>query len=174
MTRILSYIVHTLFGLFALLPMRVLYAMSSGVYYLLYYVTPYRRDVVKFNIYYSFPEKSKAEKDKLIKDFYRHFCDIFFEIIAMNGFKKKKSIVNGVRATNLEVLDIIEKSDKPVILVSGHLGNWEIPAVMVPQMKPVFLAVYKPFKNKVFNVGNGSIYLNRKFLFPKEKTRISV
>jgi len=64
------YIVFGFLYLLSLLPFRVLYIFSDGIYLLIYYVIKYRRDVVANNLAIAFPEKTQAERIKIEKEFY--------------------------------------------------------------------------------------------------------
>lgn len=58
MKRVFYYVLFGLWYLLSLLPMRVLYVVSDGLFYLIYYVVKYRRPLVRKNLSDSFPEKS--------------------------------------------------------------------------------------------------------------------
>ena len=47
--------------LFSCIPWCILYALSDGLFCLLYYVAGYRRKIVRQNLTESFPEKSLPE-----------------------------------------------------------------------------------------------------------------
>jgi KDO2-lipid IV(A) lauroyltransferase len=51
----------------SLLPMRILYIISDGIYLVVYYVIGYRKKVVMQNLEIAFPEKSNAERVKITK-----------------------------------------------------------------------------------------------------------
>ncbi|MEY3506893.1 MAG: hypothetical protein RIR44_125, partial [Bacteroidota bacterium] len=51
-------IVYAIFYLISLLPLRVLYILSDGIYGILYYIIGYRKNVVRQNLIIAFPEKS--------------------------------------------------------------------------------------------------------------------
>jgi lauroyl/myristoyl acyltransferase len=59
------YIVYGLFFMLSLLPMRILYFISDGIYLVVYYVIGYRKKVVMKNLEIAFPEKSNAERVKI-------------------------------------------------------------------------------------------------------------
>ena len=59
--KIVYYIVFAFWYLLSLLPLGVLYFISDLLYYPLYYVVRYRRNVVRNNLTASFPEKSTEE-----------------------------------------------------------------------------------------------------------------
>src|SRR4051812_44875529 len=77
------YLVYGLLYLLSLLPLRVLYILSDGLYVLVYHVFGYRRQVVMDNLQLVFPEKTQAERKKIAKKFYHNFIDSFIETIKM-------------------------------------------------------------------------------------------
>ncbi len=80
--QLLVYAVtYPVLWLFSNLPMPILFVFSDLVYYLLYYVLGYRKKVVRGNLSLAFPEKDPAELRKIEKRSYRHFVDVFFEMI---------------------------------------------------------------------------------------------
>ena len=62
--------------LLSYIPFRVMYILSDGMYYLLYYVVRYRRKVVRQNLVGSFPGKDPKEIRRIEKNFYRFFMDM--------------------------------------------------------------------------------------------------
>ena len=58
------------------LPFRVLYAISDVVYFFVYWIVGYRKNVVRKNLSSSFPEKSKKELREIEKKFYHWLCSI--------------------------------------------------------------------------------------------------
>jgi KDO2-lipid IV(A) lauroyltransferase len=77
------YIVFGIFYLLSLLPMRILYIISDGIYLLVYYVIGYRRKVVMKNLEIAFPEKLNVERVKIAKAFYHNLLDSFIETIKL-------------------------------------------------------------------------------------------
>ncbi len=52
------YILFGFFYLLSLLPMRMLYIISDGIYLVVYYIIGYRKKEVMQNLEIAFPEKS--------------------------------------------------------------------------------------------------------------------
>ena len=77
--KIVYYIVYFFLWLLSLLPFSILYAFSTLLYYINYYIIGYRKKVVFSNLRNSFPEKSEKEIEKIAKGFYRYLGDYFFE-----------------------------------------------------------------------------------------------
>ena len=69
MKKILYGSVFCVWYLMSLLPLRVLYILSDGLYYLIYYVVNYRRPLVRKHLFDSCPEKNEDERIQIEKDF---------------------------------------------------------------------------------------------------------
>ena len=59
------------------LPMSMLYLLSDILYFLIYTVFGYRKQVVLENLKLVFPEKTAIERNKIAKHFFTHFTDLF-------------------------------------------------------------------------------------------------
>ncbi len=151
MSKILFYTGYYTLYLLSLLPFRVIYFISDGIYYLLYYVIGYRRKVVRVNLKNSFPEKSRAELLKIEKTFFRFMADLLMENVKLLSMSrecinKRFSLVN-----HGFVQDLLNQKQS-ILLATSHYGNWEWAA---PGISSIFqgkiLGVYKPLTNQ--NVG---------------------
>lgn len=125
MTNFIIYIlVYPIVWLFSILPFKVLYIISDGVYALIYYVIGYRKKVVLNNLNLAFPENSLKENIKLSKQFYHHFVDIFIEMIKSFTVSKEE-VYKRYKFPNIQFFDDLYKDGKSVILVGSHYANWE-------------------------------------------------
>src|SRR5436189_3584907 len=84
------YIVYGFLYAFSLLPFRVLFLFSDLVYFILYYVTGYRKELVSSNLLIAFPEKTEKEREKIAKQFYLNFTDTIMETIKMISISRKE------------------------------------------------------------------------------------
>jgi KDO2-lipid IV(A) lauroyltransferase len=137
----------------SLLPFRVLYLVSDAVYFLLYYVTGYRKKVVLQNLRNSFPEKTDAEIRRICKDFYRYLCDLFLETFKTLTISKSAMIKHcSFTPATVELFRQLAADKQSVVLVMGHKGNWEWAgntfSLLCPQQLYV---IYHPLANKHFN-----------------------
>jgi KDO2-lipid IV(A) lauroyltransferase len=109
----------------SLLPLPLLYLLSDALYFLAFHIIGYRKKVVYANLRNSFPKHSQAEIHSIAKKFYSHLFDTFLETFKMLTISKK-----GIRQfgtyTNLSIMDDIIKQEKSFIILTGHLGNWEL------------------------------------------------
>jgi KDO2-lipid IV(A) lauroyltransferase len=106
------------------LPLGILYKVSDLLYFIFTRVFPYRKAVILGNIQRSFPSKSHAEHQQLVKDFYRHFADILIEGVK-NLTISKQQLKKRMVVRNPELMQELFDEKRNVILVSGHFNNWE-------------------------------------------------
>ena len=64
------------------LPYRILYLVSDFLFFIFYSIIRYRKKIVSTNLRNSFPDKTDKELKVIMRNFYKHFCDLILE-----GFK---------------------------------------------------------------------------------------
>lgn len=137
----------------SILPFPILYRVSDGFYFILYYVFGYRKKVVLQNLRNSFPEKSEKELKRLCKDYYHYLCDLFLEsfktlTIGRKSMLKRCTLSAGAK----DIFDRYHQEGKSIMLVMGHYGNWEWAGNTYSlTCKQKLFVVYHPFGNKYFN-----------------------
>ncbi|MCT4602704.1 MAG: lysophospholipid acyltransferase family protein [Marinifilum sp.] len=170
MTKFFSYIAYGFLKLISYLPLRVLYIFSDIIFFLVYHVAGYRKQVVHTNLKNAFPDKSEKEIRKIGKEFFSHFCDSFIETIKLWTIGEKE-IKKRCQFLKPDFFDQYKQSGKSVIAILGHYGNWEW-MTSFPAWKDVnLLPIYKPLHNKVFD--NLYIELRERFgakTLPKDDT----
>jgi len=134
--------------LLRIMPFRIMYVFSDGLYLLIYYAIGYRRNVVTANLGRSFPMKNEAEIKLLTKRFYHHLCDISLESI--KGFSmRSQEIIDRHFICNPELADHYFNNNVSVISVPGHYNNWEWGSLSPGlQIKSPIVGIYKPMTNK--------------------------
>ncbi len=143
-------IVYSIFYLLSLLPWRVLYILSDGIYLLVYYFIGYRKEVVVNNLRIAFPEKSEAERIIIAKKFYHNFVDSFIETIKLISISEKE--MRKRFSSNIEVMNQLYDSGQNVQVITGHHFSWEFANLGVAMdSKYPFVVVYMPLSNKVFD-----------------------
>lgn len=139
--------------LISILPFWLLQVFGSGLYVLVYYVIGYRRKVVLQNLRNSFPEKSEAEIKTICKQFYKHFCDVIFEILKLMTISPKNYRKHFAFTPHaISVIKGYEDRKQSIIGVMGHCGNWEWGAIAHQfYFKQLITGVYHPLSNKNFD-----------------------
>ncbi|MEN9609834.1 MAG: hypothetical protein RLZZ628_648 [Bacteroidota bacterium] len=137
--------------LFRLLPFSMLYRLSDGLTFLLYYVIRYRKTMVWNNLKRSFPTKTDAELKHIVYEQYRNFSDILFE--SFKGFSiSMEEMISRYVFTNPEVLNNDYTMGGSSILMAAHYSNWEWGATcMGSYYDRIILGFYKPIKNKLID-----------------------
>jgi Kdo2-lipid IVA lauroyltransferase/acyltransferase len=109
------------------LPLRLALGLAGPLAALAYRVDRRHREVAAENLRFAFPEKSPAEIDRLVRGCYRHFCRLLVEIILlprkfrMENWRNHGDLVNAAPVTRALVA-----TDRPCLIVTAHLGNWEL------------------------------------------------
>lgn len=149
--QLLVYIlVYPIIWLISILPFRVLYMLSDVIAFLLYYIIGYRKKLVLNNLKMAFPEKSEKELKSIRRKFYRHFTDVFMEIIKSFTISKK-TIDKHYTYTNIELFTELQKNGKDTILTGAHYANWEWIISMNSFVNYKGYAAYTKIGNKYFN-----------------------
>lgn len=100
--------------------------VAGGLAWLIYHVDRRHRLVALDNLRHAFGDGDPAERDRLVRAVYRHFCVMLVEIIHLprllypHNWKKYMTIRD-----SRSVLPVF-LSDRPLLIVSGHFGNWEL------------------------------------------------
>lgn len=147
------YLLYPFLYLLSILPFPVLYFISDLVFFLLYYVTGYRKKVVTTNLKNSFPEKPESEISRLSRKFYRHLCDLSLETLKTLSISKKSMLERcRMNEGSAQLLNKYYEEKKSVILVLGHLGNWEWGgnAFSLNCKQPLYV-IYHPLQHTYFN-----------------------
>lgn len=136
--------------LFSKLPFFILYGISDFAYFIAYRVVRYRKKVVFENLHKSFPEKSESEIKQIAKQFYHHIADIFVEFL--KGYSiTRADILERAKILNPEALYKFTDLSQPVILISGHIGNWEWMIHPMNLMGVPIDIVYQKLNNPFFD-----------------------
>ena len=136
--------------LMAALPTFILRGVSDVLYFLLYYIIAYRKAVTSGNLQKAFPEKTAKELLLLKKKFYHHLADIIIENIVIQYYSKRR-LEKMFQFENPELIDAYFETGRPIILITGHYGNWEWASPLSYTFNHKLLAVYKPLKNPYFD-----------------------
>ncbi len=126
MPAIIFYLILPFIYLISVLPFTVLYLLSDGVYFVLYYITGYRKKIVLANLRNSFPEKNEEELKRISKAFYRYFCDLILEITKTLTIGRQSVMKRCKFSPEAYTLFLkYARERRSIILVLGHWGNWE-------------------------------------------------
>ncbi|MCX7549913.1 lysophospholipid acyltransferase family protein [Xanthomarina sp. F2636L] len=134
----------------SILPFRLLYLFSDGVFILIFHIIGYRKKTVKENLHLVFPDKSEKEIKIITKKFYHHLCDMIVESIksmTISEAEMKKRFT----FSNIELIQQLEKENRSIALMCAHYGSWEWIFILQTYMNVKGYAIYKRLANKYFD-----------------------
>lgn len=140
-------------------PLQILYLFADFLFLISYYLVGYRKKVVTENLTKSFPEKNEEEIKKIRRDFYKNFADYIAETVKSFTISNVESRVR-MQHINQNVFQEAKNEGKNIILLAGHVFNWEwitVLAEIIPQENchPVYRKVNNSFwEEKVKTIRN--------------------
>ena len=149
--QLLAFVViYPILWVTSMLPFRLLYCVSDGLYFILYRLVGYRKKTVSENLKLVFPEKSEAERKRIEKKFYHHLCDMILEAIKSMNIHKE-DMKKRFKFTNIEIIKDFEKRNKSITLMCAHYGSWEWIFILQAYTSHKTFAIYKRLNNKYFD-----------------------
>jgi Kdo2-lipid IVA lauroyltransferase/acyltransferase len=138
-----------LLRLISRLPVAVLYHISDIFFLLSYHVVRYRRNLVKRNLRNSFPEKTKAERARIEREYYHNLCDYAVETLKLLTIKKE-DLEKRVVFTNTGIVEKYKSQNQSVLMLASHQFNWEwmLAAGNINLPMPLDF-VYQPINSKL-------------------------
>jgi KDO2-lipid IV(A) lauroyltransferase len=130
----------------ARLPLPLLYGLGYFAYVLTFHILRWRRDLAARNLAAAFPEKTQPERDAIMRRNYRNLGETLAEMFW--GFGATAEEFGGrVVFDNREVVDRYAAEKRSVLLLTGHVCNWEwlLPAAGAQFNLPID-TVYKPLR----------------------------
>jgi KDO2-lipid IV(A) lauroyltransferase len=131
-------------------PLAFHFLFADLLYFSIYKVLGYRKKVVVDNLQHSFPLMSDLERKKIERKFYRNFADMFIETLYFTHapyiWTKKRLVVE-----NLELVEELLAEGKNLIMLAGHLGNWEYFQLFRTHLNAQKFYIYKHLENKTFD-----------------------
>ena len=149
--KYIAYIIATTFFRFlALLPGTILYLFSDLLYFILYILAGYRKNVTTTNLQHAFPEWDKRKIRKVRRKFYRHLSDVILENVVIQFYQKRR-LEKMFSFSNPEMVKSYYDKGRHVILVTGHYNNWEWATPLSLTFRHLVIGVYRPLKNPYFD-----------------------
>ncbi|MDM1044098.1 lipid A biosynthesis acyltransferase [Myroides sp. 1354] len=150
MKLLIYYIAYPILWLISKLPFPIFYFVSDCFFVLLYHLVRYRRKAVTENIKLTMPHLSDEEVQKIVKQFYKHLCDIFLEMIKTFTIPEEE-LKKRFQFTNLDTILDVEKQGKSALLFCAHYANWEWLIILDKFISFQGYAVYKKLGNPHFD-----------------------
>lgn len=149
--QLIAYLIaYPILWLISILPFRMLYGLSDGVYILVYYIIGYRKKTVRQNLALALPHLSDQERLRIEKKSFRHLCDMFLEMIKTMTISQKE-IEKRFVFTNLEEYKALEQKGKSISLMCAHYASYEWVISINRHITFDGYAIYKRIRNKHFD-----------------------
>jgi KDO2-lipid IV(A) lauroyltransferase len=132
------------------LPLKLAYLLAAWLaqgYYLFAFGD---RRAVKANLRVIFPEESNLQLRKISRMMFRNFAKYLVDFFRFEKLNREY-IDKNIKLENLRYFDEALAKGKGVVVLTAHLGNWELGGVVIAQLGYPFWAVALPHKNKKVN-----------------------
>ncbi len=123
-------------------------AFARGLAWLAYRVDRRHREAARDNLRHAFPGRySEAELDALVRDVYDHFCRLLVEIIHLPRCLHTNNWRRHIDLGRARDIVTCLLSGRPVLIVTGHFGNWEMAGYALGLLGFTTHAVARPLDN---------------------------
>jgi KDO2-lipid IV(A) lauroyltransferase len=141
-------VVRTVVCLLQMLTWRAAEGFAAGLGWLAYHLDRRHRLVALDNLRHAFPgQYTEAELDSLVRATYRHFARLLVEMVLT---PRKLHLQNWKRhvllPSDLVLVDLL-LSGRPLLIVTGHFGNWEVAGCILGLLGFTTHAVARPLDN---------------------------
>ena len=106
-------------------PRSFLLFIGRGLGKFAYHIFPSERKKALTHLNIAYPEKTESEINEITRNVFKHIGMNFMELIWLPRLKKN-NIDKYVEFIGLEHLDKARSPSKPTIIITGHIGNWEL------------------------------------------------
>jgi KDO2-lipid IV(A) lauroyltransferase len=101
--------------------------LARAVAWLIWRLDKRHRQVADENLRHAYGEQmSAAERERVIRDVYVHFCTLLTELFQLPRRMHLRNWKRHVELVGARPLLTTLLSGRPVLIVTGHLGNWEL------------------------------------------------
>ena len=101
-------------------------SFAKGLAFLFAKVLPARRELLHENLQTAFPKLNKTERNAVILKMWEHLLMMGVEVALARRKIRDYNWKDHIQLVNAEPLLSLLHQDRPVIIVTGHFGNFEI------------------------------------------------
>ena len=135
--------------IFNLLPVNEAYRLGAGLGRLWLALDRRHRKVVEKNLELALGFEAKSsESRQLQKEIAEHLGQNLCELFLLQSPGGRRLLRDNIELKGLEHLEKIRRQDSGAIIVSAHLGNWEISGFVSHHLGKPIATVGKPIKGK--------------------------
>ena len=159
-----------LLSILSILPYRTKIASGGLIYEKIISPLSGNRRRIQDNLKLIFPDLEEGKREELYSQVPNNIGRTLFELLSPHAFYKMAQSAK-VSGPGFNILKHAQEQKKSVILVSGHLANYDVVRVVLNSNQISVGALYKPMNNPYFN----SFYERcikeiAKPLFPRSRT----
>ena len=132
-----------------LMPMPALQALGRGLGLLGMVVAPGERRVADYQLALALPQIPAAQRRRLIRRCFQHLGMTAVEFLAMPRIRRKGE--EWLRLEGAEHLVAAHARGQGVVLVTAHVGNWELLSAAHDRLRIPMLAVARPLTSPALN-----------------------
>lgn len=139
------------FGQFCVhsLPLKVAYRIAVAVSDMQYYFSPRDRKAVTNNLRIILG--TDGDISRQVREVFRNFGRYLLEFFRMAKFLTPEYIKTNVRIKNIEHLKRVFEYGKGGVLLTAHIGNWELGGVVISMLGYPVVAIALPHKERPVN-----------------------
>ena len=151
MEKLEYFLVRLLYVIFRLIPHNMGQNISNFMAFIVERVIRYRRKIIMDNLKSAFPEKQIKEINSIKKDVYKNFIALWAEVL-QSWRLNPQYFKNNWQINNWEVIEDAVSENKGMILISGHMGNFEWLGFFIASVidTPTY-AIMKEIRNPYIN-----------------------
>lgn len=160
-----QYILLVIFTfILRIIPLAWLYAVAKPLAKVLFQLDKKHRAICIDNLTQSFPEKSHSEIQSIAIAVYINMVKIFFEFLRLGSFFRGKTPERKFTFPNAALFERLLSEKKGIVVVTTHLGNWELEGGYTCWLKYKLNAIYFPQTNPLaddfFNKARSGVGIN--------------
>jgi KDO2-lipid IV(A) lauroyltransferase len=141
-------VVRLIVGVIQALSYEAACTLAGGLAWLIYHLNARHRNVALDNLRHAFPGRfTEAELDRLVRAVYLHFCTLLMDIIHIPRKLHPNNWRQHVELDQGRWVDLL-MGDRALLLVTGHLGNWEVGGYVLGLLGFTTHAIARPLDNR--------------------------
>jgi len=145
-----NFLISITLHFFALMPLRLNHLIGSWIGLALYYLKGKTWKISKTNIQLCFPKMTQLEQEAVLKDSLIELGKQFTEMGPMWLWPSEKTLSLLTQVSGKEYVNAAMQSKKGVVILSPHLGCWEIAGLYLGANIPITILYSRP-KIKAFD-----------------------
>lgn len=102
--------------------------------------------IANYQIDFCFPELSSEQRKKIVADSFKNLGKTFLETLVIHKFRKNRH--KWIHLLNPDVVKKAVADRKGVVMVFGHLGNWELIGIVCEMLEIFGMTVSSPIGEK--------------------------